>query len=253
MEKLNILVTGGTRGIGCGIVQALAEAGHNIGFCGRAADCSERAAELSAKYGIKAGYFRCDVSLPEDRTALLDAFESKIGGLDALVNNAGVAPEVRRDILEMTEESFHRVMNINLTGPFFLTQAAAKRMIANKDGKFHCIVNTGSISADYASIGRGEYCMSKAGVAMATKLWAVRLADEGICVYEVRPGIVRSDMTAVVSAKYDKMIAEGLTLQRRWGMPEDVAKTVAMLVSGAIAYSTGQVINVDGGLTVERL
>ncbi len=117
---------------------------------------------------------------------------------------------------------------------------------------FHCIVNIGSVSADYASINRGEYCLSKAGVAMATKLWAVRLADENIPVYEIRPGVIKSDMTSVVSAKYDKMIAEGLTLQRRWGMPEDIGKAVAALANGSLAYSTGQVINVDGGLTIER-
>ena len=122
----------------------------------------------------------------------------------------------------------------------------------NKNGKFHCIVNIGSVSADYASINRGEYCLSKAGVAMATKLWAVRLADEGIPVYELRPGVIKSDMTSVVSAKYDKMIAEGLTLQKRWGMPEDIGKAVAMLAEGSLAYSTGQVINIDGGLTIER-
>ena len=152
----------------------------------------------------------------------------------------------------MGEESFDRVLNINLRGPFFLTQLAAKAIMANRNGKFHCIVNTGSVSADYASINRGEYCLSKAGVAMATKLWSVRLADEGIAVYELRPGVIKSDMTEVVSAKYDKMLAEGLALQRRWGMPRDVGKAVAMLAAGSLAYSTGQVINIDGGLTVER-
>ena len=125
-------------------------------------------------------------------------------------------------------------------------------MIAAANGNFRCIINIGSVSADYASINRGEYCISKAGVAMATKLFSVRLADEGICVYEIRPGVIKSDMTSVVSAKYDKMIAEGLTLQRRWGMPEDIGRAVLMLVNGSLAYSTGQVINVDGGLTIER-
>ena len=152
----------------------------------------------------------------------------------------------------MSEASFDRVMAINLRGPFFLTQLAAKRILENRNGKFHAIVNIGSVSADYASVNRGEYCLSKAGVAMATKLWAVRLADEGVAVYELRPGVVKSDMTSVVSAKYDRMIADGLTLQKRWGMPRDVGRAAAMLVSGALAYSTGQVINIDGGLTVER-
>ena len=185
---------------------------------------------------------------------LLASFESDLGTVDVLVNNAGVAPEVRNDVLEMSRESFDRVMNINLRGPFFLTQAVAKRMIAAPSSAgSRCIINIGSISAEYASISRGEYCLSKAGVAMATKLWAVRLADENIPVYEIRPGIIKTDMTSVVTEKYDKLIAEGLTLQRRWGMPEDIGKAVAALVSGALLYSTGQVINVDGGMTIERL
>ena len=157
----------------------------------------------------------------------------------------------------MTPESFDRVLAINLRGPFFLTQAVARLMLAETgrpaDAPFRCIVNTGSISADVASISRGEYCISKAGVAMATKLWAVRLAGAGIPVYEVRPGVVHSDMTAVVTAKYDKLIAEGLTLQPRWGEPDDVGRAVAALATGAFGYSTGQVVNVDGGMTVQRL
>ena len=252
--KKNILVTGGARGIGAGIVRKLAEKGHNVGFCGRAAaeTAAPFLAELQQEFSGKFAYFRCDVSSPSDREKMLDDFETFFGSLDVLVNNAGVAPENRSDLLGMSEESFDRVMGINLKGPFFLTQAAAKRMIADKNSEFKCIINTGSVSADYASINRGEYCLSKAGVAMATKLFSVRLADEGICVYEIRPGVIKSDMTSVVSAKYDKMIAEGLTLQRRWGMPEDIGKAVLMLVEGALAYSTGQVINVDGGLTIER-
>lgn len=254
MEASNVLVTGGARGIGAGIVRALAEAGRNVAFCGRAeADsCAEFLAELRKNHPGKFAYYRCDVSSAADREAMLDAFESDFGALDVLVNNAGVAPDVRADLLEMSEESFNRVLGINLRGPFFLTQAAAKRMIGNRSGRFRCIINTGSVSADYASINRGEYCLSKAGVAMATKLWAVRLADLGICVYELRPGVIRSDMTSCVAAKYDKMIADGLTLQKRWGEPADVGCAVAMLVSGSLGYSTGQVINIDGGLTIER-
>jgi NAD(P)-dependent dehydrogenase (short-subunit alcohol dehydrogenase family) len=254
MDKKNILVTGGARGIGAGIVRELAKKGHNVGFCGRAA--AETAApfleELQKEFSGRFAYFQCDVSSAADREKMLDDFIAAFGSIDVLVNNAGVAPENRADLLDMEESSFDRVMGINLKGPFFLTQAVAKRMVANKDGAFKCIINTGSVSADYASINRGEYCLSKAGIAMATKLFSVRLADEGICVYEIRPGVIKSDMTSVVSAKYDKMIAEGLTLQRRWGMPEDIGKAVVMLVDGALAYSTGQVINVDGGLTIER-
>lgn len=254
MPASNILVTGGARGIGAGIVRALAAAGHNVGFCGRAdiESAGGFLAELRREYPGKFVYFTCDVASADDRARLLTDFESAIGEIDVLINNAGVAPEVRADLLDMPESSFDRVLGINLKGPFFLAQQAAKRMLANSRENFKCIINTGSVSADYASINRGEYCISKAAVAMATKLFAVRLADEGICVYELRPGIIKSDMTSVVTAKYDKMISEGLTLQKRWGMPDDVGKVAAALVSGALAYSTGQVINVDGGLTIER-
>ncbi len=251
---MNILVTGGARGIGAGIVEELAKKGRNVAFCGRGAkaDVEARLAELRGAYPGKFEYYQCDVSQSDDRTRLLDSFAADFGELDALVNNAGVAPNVRADLLEMSEESFDRVMGINLRGPFFLTQLAAKRILENRSGNFRCIVNIGSVSADYASINRGEYCLSKAGIAMATKLWAARLAEADIPVYEIRPGVVKSDMTSSVSAKYDKMIAEGLTLQRRWGFPEDVGKVVAAIADGAFAYSTGQVFNVDGGLSVER-
>lgn len=254
MESLNVLITGGARGIGAGIVEELAGKGHNVAFCGRGTE--ESAAEvlkgLRSRFPGEFQYYQCDVSKAEDRRKLVDCFLNDFGCMDVLVNNAGVAPNVRADLLDMSEESFTRVLTINLMGPFFLTQLAARKIMENGNGKFHCIVNIGSVSADYASINRGEYCLSKAGVAMATKLWAVRLADENIPVYELRPGVIKSDMTSVVSAKYDKMIAEGLTLQRRWGMPKDIGKAVAMLLDGSLAYSTGQVINIDGGLTIER-
>lgn len=254
MGSLNVLVTGGARGIGAGIVEELAKKGHNAAFCGRgpAKDAAERLEFLSKTYPGKFKYYQCDISRKEDRERLVDSFLSDFGCIDTLVNNAGVAPNVRADLLDMSEESFMRVLSINLQGPFFLTQLAAKKIMENKNGNFHCIVNIGSVSADYASINRGEYCLSKAGVAMATKLWSVRLAEEGIPVYELRPGVIKSDMTSTVSAKYDKMIEEGLTLQKRWGMPEDIGKAAAMLAEGVLAYSTGQVINIDGGLTIER-
>lgn len=255
METKNILVTGGGRGIGAGIVRALVSAGHNVGFCGRASLEKNRAFldELQGQGKGKVRYYSCDVSDGAARDALLDGFIADFGELDCLCNNAGVAPDVRNDVLEMTEESYDRVMSINLKGPFFLTQAAAKRMLANNNGKFHCIINTGSISAETASISRGEYCISKAGVAMATKLWAVRLAEAGICVYELRPGVVHSDMTQCVQEKYDRLIAQGLTLQPRWGEPEDMGRAVCALVDGAFGYSTGQVIGIDGGMTISRL
>lgn len=251
-----VLVTGGARGIGAGIVVELAKAGHNVGFCGRTSPdaVADFLQELRGKYSGRFAYYSCDVSDISGHKALLDRVEAELGELDVLVNNAGVAPEVRADLLEMSPASFDRVLGINLRGPFFLTQEVARRMAARRNEEaFRCIVNIGSVSADAASVNRGEYCLSKAAVAMSTKLFAVRLASEGICVYELRPGIVKSDMTRGVSAMYDKRIADGLVPQGRWGFPEDVGKAVAMLVSGSLAFSTGQKINVDGGLMLERL
>ncbi len=173
-----------------------------------------------------------------------------------LVNNAGMAPRVRNDILEATEESFDEVLSTNLKGTYFLTQKAANRMIAQKkeDPAFQgCIINISSISATVASVNRGEYCVSKAGLSMATQLFAVRLGEYNIPVFEVRPGVIRTDMTARVKEKYDRLIEEGLCVQKRWGEPEDVGKVVASLASGHFMYSTGQVIMVDGGLSIPRL
>ena len=246
---MRILVTGGSRGIGTGIVSELLKAGHQVGYCGRKA-----VDPATVPAGAK--FFQCDVADIEAHDAMLDEFESAFGAPpEMLVNNAGVAPEVRADLLDMPVSSFERVMRINLQGPFFLTQNVARRMAAQaeKEGgnpAFRAIVNIGSVSADVASINRGEYCLSKSAVTMATRLFAVRLADLGIAVYELRPGIIKSDMTECVTAKYDKLIAEGLTLQRRWGQPEDIGKAVAMLASGALAYSTGQIIGIDGGMTI---
>ncbi|MFA6931106.1 MAG: 3-ketoacyl-ACP reductase [Lentisphaeria bacterium] len=255
MQKLNILITGGTRGIGAGIVRCLAAAGHHVGFCGRSEnpDYTVAAAGIRDEFSVNCAYYPCDIACTAAREQLLRNFIGNFGSLDVLVNNAGVAPEVRSDLLDMSEESFQRVLAINLCGPFFLTQAAARQMLAHEANYFRCIINIGSISADYASINRGEYCLSKAAISMSTKLWAVRLAEAGIAVYELRPGVIQSDMTSKVRAKYDKMIAEGLTLQRRWGQPEDVGKAVLMLVNASLPYSTGQVINIDGGLSIERL
>ncbi len=273
MEKLNVLVTGGSRGIGAGIVRELASAGHNVMYCSRSTspgkaslpeedapedDNAVPAPSSSANTpplpnsGGRILFHRCDISSESERRELIRAFLEEFGTLDALVNNAGVAPEKRCDLLEMTQESFDRVMEINLKGPFFLTQLAAKALLENRTGKFRCIVNIGSVSARCANIERGEYCLSKAGVAMASKLWTARLAEEGIAVYEIRPGIIRSDMTRSVTAKYDRLIADGLTLQKRWGLPSDVGRAVRMLLSGDLAYSTGQVLNVDGGMLIER-
>ena len=194
---MNVLVTGGARGIGAGIVRKLAEQKANVAFCGRGGiECAEAfLIELRQNFPGKFEYYQYDISSAAGRNKLLKDFCCDFGSIDMLVNNAGVAPEVRADITEMSEESFDRVMNINLKGPFFLTQAVANRMIADgKKDTFRCIVNVGSVSADIASISRGEYCLSKAGVSMATKLWAVRLAELDIPVYEIRPGIIATDI-----------------------------------------------------------
>ena len=251
------LVTGAGRGIGLGIAKSLAADGYDLAICDIHEEQVIRAA-LDQLRGLGAGviYCRNDVSDPEARKEMLAAIKEHYGRLNVLVNNAGVAPKVRADILEATEESFERVMKINLQGPFFLTQAVANWMIGVRraDPSFAaCIINVSSISVDVASPSRGDYCISKAGVAMSSKLWAVRLGEFGIPVYEIRPGVIKTDMTKPVTEKYDKLIAQGLCVQPRWGYPEDVGKAAAMLARGDLPYSTGQAILVDGGLMLDRL
>jgi 3-oxoacyl-[acyl-carrier protein] reductase len=251
------LVTGGSRGIGLGIAEALADSGFDLAINGvRDVSQIENVVQSLARRGIEVLYCRGDVAVAADRQAIVDAVRARFGRLDVLVNNAGVAPTVRADILEASEESFDRVVGINLKGPYFLTQLVAGWMIDQHaaDPTFSgVIVNVSSVSATEASINRGDYCISKAGVAMATKLWAHRLAEHGIAVYEVRPGIITTDMTAVVKEKYDRLIANGLTVENRWGMPEDVGRAVAMLARGELTYATGNVLKIDGGLTLRRL
>jgi NAD(P)-dependent dehydrogenase (short-subunit alcohol dehydrogenase family) len=247
------LVTGGARGIGLGITRALAAEGFAVAVCGTRP--TEDVAAGTLPDGIL--YVQADVSNPADRDTLLARVRERFGALHVLVNNAGVAPLVRADLLEATEESFERVLRINLQGPYFLTQAAARWMAGQRrvDAAFAgCIVNVGSVSAEIASVNRGEYCVSKAGIAMMTRLFAARLGGDGIPVYEVRPGIIHSDMTDAVRAKYDAAIAgTDLLIQKRWGEPEDVGRAVAVLARGELPYSTGQVVHVDGGLSVQRL
>ena len=256
-EKKVALVTGGTRGIGLGIARKLAEGGFAIAVAGRRSVGETIGAmdEIRA-CGADALYVQTDVADGAARARLLLETEERFGRLDVLVNNAGMAPRVRADILEAQEEHFDEVMAANLKGPYFLTQAAAQWMVrqrASMGASHRAIVNVGSISATVASVNRGEYCLSKAGVAMATKLWAVRLAEFGIGVFEVRPGIVESDMTAGVRAKYDALIEGGLLVEKRWGTPQDVASAVSVLARGELPYATGAVIVVDGGLTLARL
>lgn len=251
------LITGAGRGIGYGIAQALARESLQIAILDVLPEeaVAENLAALK-QTGTEVIYCRGDVTSATDRQAAIQAICKRFGGIHVLVNNAGVAPKKRADILEAEEDSYDFVMNINLKGPYFLTQAVAKLMIEQqKKGSEApaCIVNISSISATVASPSRGEYCLSKAGVSMATRLWAARLGEFDIPVYEIRPGVIMTDMTRVVKDKYDKLIAEGLCVQARWGYPEDIGKAVSMLARGDLPYSTGQVIMLDGGLTLNRL
>ncbi len=251
------LVTGGTRGIGLGIARALARDGFDLALCGVREDkeVSPVLAELRGG-GAAAHYFRADVGERAERARLVSAVRERFSRLHVLVNNAGMAPSARVDLLEAGEESFERLLRVNLQGPYFLTQGVARWMLEQKktdEAWAGCIVNVTSTSATVASTNRGEYCVSKAGLAMATQLWAIRLAGAGIPVYEVRPGIIRTDMTAPVAEKYDRLIAEGFVPQGRWGTPEDVGRVVAALARGDAPYSAGAVVVVDGGLTLARM
>lgn len=244
------LVTGSSRGIGRGIADLLSENGYTVIYSGTR---EERPAGLPEEKD----YIPCDISDSAQREATFRRIEERFGRLDLLVNNAGVAPLQRVDLLEMTEESFDRVLGINLNGTMFMCQRAAKYMLAGlKAGlcDYHPrIVNIGSISAYTSSVSRGEYCISKAGVGMVTMLFADRLASEGIPVFEVRPGIIDTDMTRAVHEKYERLIAEGLLPVRRFGQPEDVAKTVLACASGLLDYAAGQVLDADGGFSLRRL
>lgn len=251
------LVTGGSRGIGLAISKQLCENDYDVAVNGvRGEGQVQDVLEKLTSADAKVIYCRGDISSGPDRKKILDQIKSVFGRLNVLVNNAGVGPKQRLDPLETTQESFERVMRINLQGPYFLTQAVARWMVEQKkedDSFTGSIVNIGSISATVISPDRGEYCISKAGLAMHSKIWAVRLAEFDIPVYEVRPGIIQTDMTEGAKGKYDKLIAEGITVQPRWGFPEDVGKAVLSLVQGNFPYSTGEVIMVDGGLTLQRL
>jgi NAD(P)-dependent dehydrogenase (short-subunit alcohol dehydrogenase family) len=231
--------------------------GFDLAVAGRREESEVAPALASLRAGGRSvRYLRADIGETDDRARLVAEVKHHFGHVNVLVNNAGVAPEVRTDLIDATEESFDRLIRINLKGPYFLTQAVARLMLAQReaDPSFTgCIVNVSSISATVASTDRGDYCLSKAGLAMATKLWAVRLGAHGIPVYEVRPGVIRTDMTERVTDKYDRMIANGLLVQPRWGLPEDVGRAVAALVRGDLSYSSGAVVMVDGGLTVSRL
>jgi 3-oxoacyl-[acyl-carrier protein] reductase len=255
--KKTALITGGSRGIGLGIALQLAGNGCDLAING-VRDKSSVAETLRQLQSTGADVIYCQGNIANaiDRKKILSTVKEHFGKLNVLVNNAGIAPRQRVDLLEATEESFDEVIATNLKGPYFLTQEVAHWMITQKQNNANfdgCIINVSSISATVASVNRGEYCISKAGVSMATQLFAVRLGEFNIPVYEVRPGIIATDMTSGVKAKYDQLIASGLTIQKRWGTPEDVGKAVAALASGNFPYATGSVIMVDGGLTVPRL
>jgi 3-oxoacyl-[acyl-carrier protein] reductase len=257
-EKKVALVTGGSRGIGLGIAAALAKSGFDLAINGRReAEDVEEALDHLKSAGAKTLYIRGDVADRGAREQMLKDIEKEFGRLDVLVNNAGVAPDVRADLLDATEESFDRLMAINLKGPYFLTQGVARWMVsqskAGGKGWRGCIINISSVSATVASVNRGDYCITKAWIAMASQLWAARLAEFGVDVYEIRPGIIATDMTAGVTEKYDRLIDGGLTIEKRWGTPEDVGRAAAVLARGDLPYATGQVLHIDGGMTVARL
>jgi 3-oxoacyl-[acyl-carrier protein] reductase len=251
------IVTGGTRGIGLGIARALAAEGWSLVLCGVRPEPAVRSIvdELRAVAGA-VEYAQADVARAADRERLVARTLERHGAIDALVNNAGRAPRVRADLLEATEESFEELLRTNLQGPYFLTQRVARELVASARASRAvppAIVFVTSISAEAASLNRGDYCVSKAGLAMTARLFAARLAAHGISVFEVRPGVIATDMTAGVKEMYDRRIAEGLIPEGRWGQPGDVGRVVAALLRGDLPYATGSVIHVDGGLALPRL
>ncbi len=251
------LITGGSRGIGFGIALELAKAGFSLAINGvRQQEAVQPILDGLKMFGHKVIYAQGNISKKEDRQKIFDAVISEFGHLNVLVNNAGIAPRERKDILEATEDIFDEVLETNLKGPYFLTQLFANHMVQQKreyPGFSCCIINVSSVSATVASTNRGEYCISKAGIAMATKLWTARLGEFEIPVYEIQPGVIKTDMTSAVTEKYDRMFEEGLTIQKRWGLPVDVGKVAAAMATGMLPYSTGQVVMVDGGMTIQRL
>jgi len=250
------LITGGSRGIGFGIAKHLAQNGFDLAVNGVREEkaVAEVLRELR-NTGSDVLYCQGDVASTGDRRKIIEQVKKHFGKLHVLVNNAGVAPKERKDILETSEESFDRLIATNLKSTYFLSQHVANWMIEQKkaDTSFtSCIINISSVSATAANVNRGEYCVSKAGISMVTRLFAVRLGEFDIPVYEVRPGVIDTDMTAGVKEKYDKLFEDGLAVQKRWGYPDDVGKAVSALAIGSFPYSTGQVIMIDGGLTLSR-
>lgn len=254
--KRTAVVTGASRGIGLAIARQLGLDGMNVVMVATGSEDKNRGAvEELQKDGITVGYIQADISRHDDRIRIVSEAVRLFGRIDVLVNNAGVAPLQRADLLDMTEESFDRVVGINTKGNMFLTQAVAKQMITQEplDGRKGVIINISSCSSVVSSVNRGEYCVSKAGISMLTTLYADRLASEGILVHEVRPGVIDTDMTSTVHGKYDKLIEEGMFPIARWGKPQDVANAVSALASDKFMYTTGNYIDVDGGFHIRRL
>ncbi len=256
MVKKTALVTGSRRGIGLGIARKLGQDGYQI-IVSATKEQDDAVITTLRGEGIDCEYIPCNIANTQDRARIFEDIRTRYGRLDVLVNNAGVAPDVRLDLLETTEESFDRLMNINLKGTFFMCQAAANTMIAMQNAGLAeyspRIINISSMSAYTSSTNRGEYCVSKAGIAMTTQLFADRLAEYGIPVFEVRPGIIQTDMTAGVMEKYQKLIDNGVTPIKRFGQPADVANCVSAAASGLLDFATGQVLNADGGFHIRRL
>ena len=242
------VVTGGSRGIGKAIAEELLKKDYSVVITAR--NKSSEVEELESAYNDKVFFVPCDISKEDDRQNLVSFIEENFGSLDLLVNNAGVAPRERKDILEITPDDFDFLMDINLKGTFFVTQELTPLLIKNEKSR---IVNISSMSAYTASVNRGEYCISKAGISMITKLFAARLAEYGVSVIEIRPGIIETDMTAKVKEKYDKLISEGITPIQRMGQPLDIAKCVCSVADGNFDFCTGTVIDCDGGFNVRRL
>ncbi|WP_025763778.1 3-ketoacyl-ACP reductase [Dyadobacter tibetensis] len=255
--KKTALITGGTRGIGFGIAQALAKEGYDLAINGvRPEEGAMEALDTLRAMGARVIYCQGSIASADDRANIIEKAYQELGALNVLVNNAGIAPRQRLDLLDTTPENYQEVVTTNLEGPFFLTQAIAKRMAHQKENNHAfqaTIIFVTSVSATVTSVNRGEYCVSKAGLAMTSQLFAVRMAEYGIPVFEIRPGVITTDMTAKVQEKYDGLFANGMALQPRWGTTEDVGKAVASLTRGDFPYSTGQVINVDGGMLIDRL
>ena len=242
------VVTGGSRGIGRAISEALLKKDFSVVITARNKNSEIEA--LEKEFKEKVFFLPCDISEERDRKSLASFVKEKFGKLDLLVNNAGVAPKERKDILEITPEDFDYLTDINLKGTFFVTQELVPLLTENEKSR---IVNISSVSAYTASVNRGEYCISKAGISMITKLFAARLAEYGVSVLEIRPGIIETDMTSKVKEKYEKLIAEGITPIKRMGQPEDIAKCVASIAEGSFDFCTGTVIDCDGGFNVRRL